>query len=340
MPSGDCRRSRLSGSPRRVLEAPFDVGPDFTWRPRLVSSVDFTKKPPFTLTYHIRPEAHWSDGVRRSQRADFVFTHRAILKHGQPDDSEPDARFAASARSTRRPSGSCCDHASRVGAASSEASCRGTRCAGEDLTSVWRDRIENPKTGSADRERPLPRRALGARQADHAPSQPSVLGAARGVPRPNRHSLRGRRWATLGRAGFGAAEFDVAAGFPPSFVPDLSVSRGLETSPFPARGGITSRSASVRAAIPLSGASSSAARSPSASTAVRSLARAVRGHRRAGTADATARLPDPRAATTGRTGATTATARPRRAGCSSWRAAAAVRTASTSARASGSRSAS
>src|SRR6187431_1083601 len=58
----------------RVLESSFDVGPDFTWRSRLVSSFTFTRKPPFVLTYHIRPEAQWSDGTPITA-ADFVFTH-------------------------------------------------------------------------------------------------------------------------------------------------------------------------------------------------------------------------------------------------------------------------
>ena len=58
-----------------VLQPAFDVSPQYTYRPRLVSDVDFTKKPPFTLTYHIRPAARWSDGVPVTAR-DFVFTHQ------------------------------------------------------------------------------------------------------------------------------------------------------------------------------------------------------------------------------------------------------------------------
>jgi ABC-type transport system substrate-binding protein len=47
----------------KILEPAFHVGPDFTWRPRLVSRVTFTRKPPFTLTYRIHRRARWSDGV-------------------------------------------------------------------------------------------------------------------------------------------------------------------------------------------------------------------------------------------------------------------------------------
>lgn len=64
----------------KILEPPFYVGPDFTWRPRLVSSVSFTKKAPFTLTYRIHRRARWSDGVPITAQ-DFVFTLRAKIAH-------------------------------------------------------------------------------------------------------------------------------------------------------------------------------------------------------------------------------------------------------------------
>ena len=64
----------------KVLEPAFVVGPDFTWRPQLVSGVTFTRKPPFTLTYRIQPRARWSDGVPVTAR-DFVFTLRARIAH-------------------------------------------------------------------------------------------------------------------------------------------------------------------------------------------------------------------------------------------------------------------
>ncbi len=64
-----------------VLPGAFRIGPRLELRPNLVSSVDVTKTPPFTLTYHIRPEARWSDGKPVSAR-DFVFTHRTSLAAG------------------------------------------------------------------------------------------------------------------------------------------------------------------------------------------------------------------------------------------------------------------
>lgn len=71
----------------RVLDAPFDVGPNLTWRPGLVASATFTRRAPFTLTYRIRPEARWSDGVPVTAQ-DFVFTHRAILRSGNEQAKE------------------------------------------------------------------------------------------------------------------------------------------------------------------------------------------------------------------------------------------------------------
>ena len=128
-----------------VLGPAFATGPDFTARPKLVSGVTFTTKPPFTLTYRIRPEARWSDGTPITAR-DFVFTHQTILKHGIPE--EPNRTEVRSVRALdaktvrvvlrtrfagwRELFGSILPrHALR----------------GEDLLAVWKDRIDNPKTG-------------------------------------------------------------------------------------------------------------------------------------------------------------------------------------------------
>jgi peptide/nickel transport system substrate-binding protein len=67
-----------------VLYGAYSFGPDLTYRPALVSRVDFTRSAPFTLTYRVRPEARWSDGVPVSA-ADFVFTHEAIRAYGDHD---------------------------------------------------------------------------------------------------------------------------------------------------------------------------------------------------------------------------------------------------------------
>jgi peptide/nickel transport system substrate-binding protein len=131
----------------RVLEAPFDVGPDLTWRPRLVSRVTFTRTPPFVLVYHIRPEARWSDGVQITAR-DFVFTHRAILRYGY---GELRALHKA-LRSVRAVDAATVRVALRSREARWHALFGGVLPAhaleGHDLRNVWRDRIDNPRTGA------------------------------------------------------------------------------------------------------------------------------------------------------------------------------------------------
>jgi peptide/nickel transport system substrate-binding protein len=132
-----------------VLEPAFDVGPEFTFRPRLVSRVTFTSKPPFTLTYHIRPEARWSDGVPITAR-DFVFTHRARIARKAALLEEEKALLA------RVRSVSALDAKTvRVVLRSRFAGWRtlfgnvlpSHALLGENLEKVWGDRIDNPKTG-------------------------------------------------------------------------------------------------------------------------------------------------------------------------------------------------
>ena len=65
----------------KVLPGAFAIGPDFRWHPMLVAGASFTAHAPYTVTYHIRSDARWSDGVPVTAR-DFVFTHRAMLAHG------------------------------------------------------------------------------------------------------------------------------------------------------------------------------------------------------------------------------------------------------------------
>jgi len=126
-----------------VLEGAFEIGPDRV-RPSLVSRVEFTKKAPFALTFHIRPEARWSDGVPVSAK-DFVFTYRAFR------------RYFPRTQHIQNVSG-----VNAIGAKTVrivlESPFAGWRLlfglvlprhalVGEDLESVWTDRIDNPKTG-------------------------------------------------------------------------------------------------------------------------------------------------------------------------------------------------
>lgn len=130
-----------------VLYGAFAVGPDLSTHPKLVSGVDYTRTPPFTLTYHIRPEARWSDGVPITAR-DFVFTHRSIRKYATPDT---DVGHLTQVRSVRPLDAKTV----RVVLRSRFAGWRNLfpvvlpehALKGEDLAQVWIDGIDNPKTG-------------------------------------------------------------------------------------------------------------------------------------------------------------------------------------------------
>jgi peptide/nickel transport system substrate-binding protein len=130
----------------RVLPGAFALGRDFTMRPVLVSGATFTRTPPFTLTYRIRPEARWSDGVPVTAR-DFVFTHQALLKHGFPEDAH---------RSVVRSVRAVGAKTVRVVLRSRFAAWRSRlfwtvlprhALAGADLSRIWADGVEDPRTG-------------------------------------------------------------------------------------------------------------------------------------------------------------------------------------------------
>lgn len=133
---------------RGVIEGAFKVGPDWSWQPRLVSGVEVTREPPFTLTYHIRPEARWSDGTPVSAR-DFVFTYRARLRYSDVPDYEQYKTFVRSVRALDA-------QTVRVVLRSRFAFWRGLFAVvlpehalrGENLVDVWSDEIVNPKTGA------------------------------------------------------------------------------------------------------------------------------------------------------------------------------------------------
>jgi peptide/nickel transport system substrate-binding protein len=216
----------------RVLEAPFDIAPDFTWRARLVSGVTFTKSAPFTLTYHIRPEARWSDGAPITA-ADFVFTHQAILKHGQPDNLN---------RTEVRTVRSLDAKTVRVVLRSRLAGWRALfgsilprhALRGEDLANVWRNRIENPKTAAAIASGPFLVERWERGKQITLRRNPRYWG-----PHPAYVDRIVVRFAVAGGAlvaGFRSGELHVAAGFPPSFFPGLERVSSLRTFAFPGSG--------------------------------------------------------------------------------------------------------
>ena len=130
----------------QVLQAPFEVGPDFTFEESLVSRVDYTRRRPFTLTYHIHPAARWSDGVPVTAQ-DFIFTLRAIRRHGTPELRE----LHAPVRSARAVDRKTVRVVLRPRFATWRALFGSVLPAhalrGSDLTQVWSDRIDDPRTG-------------------------------------------------------------------------------------------------------------------------------------------------------------------------------------------------
>jgi len=143
----------LNSSPlpevEKVLEPAFDVDARFTFRPRLVSGVTVSHRPPFTLTYHIRPEARWSDGVPVTA-ADFIFTHAAT--QAQASSLPADQRELL--KDVRQ--------VTVVGAKTVRVTLRKPVSGwqqlfpsvlprhvleGRDLTKIWVDRIDDPRTG-------------------------------------------------------------------------------------------------------------------------------------------------------------------------------------------------
>ncbi|MGH3137341.1 MAG: ABC transporter family substrate-binding protein [Gaiellaceae bacterium] len=132
-----------------ALRGAFSIGADNAYRPDLVSDVDFTTKPPFTLTYHIRPEARWSDGVPITA-TDFVFTHAAVRSvRGELYDA--DTLLYSTIRRVTAVDGKTV----RVVLRSRFAGWRGLfsrvlpshALRGEDFSKVWLSRVHNPKSG-------------------------------------------------------------------------------------------------------------------------------------------------------------------------------------------------
>ena len=128
----------------QVLEGAFEFGSDLVPRPNLVSDVTPGRNP-FTLTYHIRPEARWSDGTPVTAR-DFQFTQEAFAAHVE----DPEGLYANVRRTqvidakTFR-----VELVRRVAPWRYLYSLVLPRHAlvGQDVTKVWSDRIDNPKTG-------------------------------------------------------------------------------------------------------------------------------------------------------------------------------------------------
>ena len=200
----------------KVLQRPFEVGPDFTYQESLVSRVDFTKRRPFTLTYHIRPAARWSDGVPVTAQ-DFIFTLRAIRRHGIPEvrDLHAPIRSARAVdrktlRVVLRPrSANWHDFFGNILPAHA--------LRGSDLTQVWRDRIADARTGRPIGSGPFLVERLERGRQLVLRRNPRYWG-----PHPayvERLVIRFAQSATDPSEELRSGELDVAMGVPPPVVP-------------------------------------------------------------------------------------------------------------------------
>ena len=201
-----------------VLEAPFDAGSGSSWRPKLVSRVDVRTKPPFTLTYHIRPEAEWSDGIPVTA-GDFIFTLRA-LRRFDPEESRAAHRSIRSIRAldaktirlVLRPR--YADWRSFFGPILPSHALRN-----RDLENVWIDAIVNPKTGA-----PIGSGPFLVEKWEHG--RELVLRRNANYWGPHRAHVERLvvRFGVDGNDlldGFRRGELDVAYGFTPPFLPAL-----------------------------------------------------------------------------------------------------------------------
>ena len=175
----------------------------------------FTTTPPFTLTYHIRPEARWSDGV--------PVTARGLRLHapGDPRASRRDDRCAPDeVRSVRAVDSKTVEVVLR----SRFADWRELfgivlprhALEGEDLANVWTDRIDNPKTGGPIGSGPfLVERWERGRQITLV-RNPRYWGPI--LPTSTASSFASGSGRQRSGEAFRSGELDVASHFPPGFV--------------------------------------------------------------------------------------------------------------------------
>jgi peptide/nickel transport system substrate-binding protein len=216
-----------------VLSSPYEYGPDLVARPTLVTRVTYTKRRPFTLTYRIRPEARWSDGVPITAR-DFVFTLRAIRRSNLSD-----ARalhrvvrriWAVDSKTLRvvlRPRYAgwhqlfgfvLPEHALRA----------------EDLTTVWRNTIDNPKNRTSIGSGPFLVEAWERGRELVLRRNPNFWG-----PRPayvDRLVVRFTRSPQERAEGLRAGELDIALGLSEEVFVALRREPGIRMSGRPALG--------------------------------------------------------------------------------------------------------
>jgi peptide/nickel transport system substrate-binding protein len=130
----------------QVLEGAFEVGPSLDYRPNLISGATVTREP-FTVTYHIRPEARWSDGVPVSA-SDFVFTFQTLVDPSVNHVLQPIYAKIRRVRALDAKTFRVVFH-EQVAAWRDLFSALLPRhaLAGEDFRTVWREDVDNLRTG-------------------------------------------------------------------------------------------------------------------------------------------------------------------------------------------------
>lgn len=133
-----------------VFEGALEPGPH-GYRSVLISRATFTKTPPFTVTFRIRPKARWSDG-RPVTASDFVFSYRVLRKYGGP--------FGVDALGLMRSVSALDPRTVRVIYRTKTSFWRSESASGlpralprhallgENIRAIWQDEIDNPKTGA------------------------------------------------------------------------------------------------------------------------------------------------------------------------------------------------
>jgi ABC-type transport system substrate-binding protein len=136
----------LASSLDLVFDGAFELEPDATFRANLVSKAEIVSKQPFTLVFHIRPNARWSEGVPVTA-SDFVFTDRAIRKH----KPEREVAHWTNVRSVRALDAKTVRVVLRVRFPDWRDLFHRVlprhALAAQDLASVWKDALDDPRTG-------------------------------------------------------------------------------------------------------------------------------------------------------------------------------------------------
>jgi peptide/nickel transport system substrate-binding protein len=132
----------------KVLALPFAPGP-YGLRNDLVETYELSKDP-FTVVFHARPQARWSDGVPITAR-DFVFAYETYREHSGLPKDDP---LRTEIRRVQRVDAKTVRFVFRAPygnwkAVLNFAPLPSHVLRGEDLGSedLWRHRIDNPKTG-------------------------------------------------------------------------------------------------------------------------------------------------------------------------------------------------